>query len=307
MNTNAVAESPAMMPAVRERSLRPSLLGAVGGELLKLRRQRATLAMLAGAVVLFMIVMAAVFSGDNVRQTLHRDPAVFFSQTLDILLQVFNMGSGIFLLIVASRLVGMEYTSGTIRVLLARGIGRVQLLVAKLIALVLVGLALLAGFLVLSAATLYVAVTAWEGSFTPITSLPGIQWHDLGMCVIISLISIGAGILLGTAAAVVGRSLVFGVGVALAFFPADNFGTIVMMLLGNITRQTFWPHATAYFLGPNLNVLPTLLETGHKARASFAVPLQNVDTTHSLVVIGVYAAIFLVVSVFLTWRRDVLE
>lgn len=304
---NAIAESATRMPAVRERSLHPSFLGALGGEMLKLRRQRATLAMLAGAIVLFAIFMAAMFSNDNMRQLLQRDPAYFFHQVLDILLTVFETGSGIFLLLVASRLVGMEYTGGTIRVLLARGIGRTQLLAAKWVALALLGLAMLAGFMVLSGVSLYVVVTTWAGSFSPISSLGGAAWRDVGLDVLLALISIGVCILLGTTAAVVGRSLAFGIGVALAFFPADNFGTIVMMLFGNITHQTFWLKVTEYFLGPNLNVLPALLETDHRLHVAFATPLQKVDTTHSLLVIGAYAAVFLAASLLITWRRDVLE
>ncbi len=53
-----------------------------------------------------------------------------------------------------------------------------------------------------------------------------------------------------------GRSLAFGVGAALAFFPADNFITITLGLVNALTRQHVWLEASAYLLGPNLNVLP---------------------------------------------------
>jgi ABC-type transport system involved in multi-copper enzyme maturation permease subunit len=54
---------------------------------------------------------------------------------------VLRVYSGILLILVTARLIGMEYSSRTIRVLLARGVGRVQLLGAKLLALGLVALA----------------------------------------------------------------------------------------------------------------------------------------------------------------------
>jgi ABC-2 type transport system permease protein len=90
-------------------------------------------------------------------------------------------------------------------------------------------------------------------------------------------------------------------------FPADNFGTIVLSLLSRLTGKDVWNQVTAYLLGPNLNQLPALLEPHRQARAAFATPLVKVDAQHALLVIGLYAALFVAVSVVLTWRRDVLE
>ena len=42
-------------------------------------------------------------------------------------------------------------------------------------------------------------------------------------------------------------------------------------------------------------------------RAAFAEPLIKVDATHALVVVGIYAAVFLLLSIVLTARRDVLQ
>ena len=42
-------------------------------------------------------------------------------------------------------------------------------------------------------------------------------------------------------------------------------------------------------------------------RAAFAEPLIKVDAMHALVVVGIYAAVFLAVSMVLTARRDVLQ
>lgn len=302
---SAVAEAAVARPS-SVAAARPSFPGAVRGEIIKLSRQRATLAMVGAAIVLFAIVMGALFNG-NMHQMLVKSPLDFFFNQLTILGTIFDVGSGILLLLVSARLVGMEYSSGTIRVLLARGTGRVQLVAAKWTALVILALSLLAGFLLLSTIALYAVVTAWTGSFSSITSLPGVAWHDLGLTVLVAGVSMGVCILLGTAAAVVGRALAFGIGVAMGFFPADNFGTIVMMLLSNVTHQTFWLHIPSYFLGPNLNALSGLLEPDHRVSIAFAQPLEKVDLTHVWVVIAVYAAVFLLLSLFLSWRRDVLE
>jgi ABC-2 type transport system permease protein len=189
-------------------------------------------------------------------------------------------------------------------VLLGRGTGRLQLLSAKLLALTLTGLTLLLVYLVAASTYLFVAVVMLEGNFARIANLPN-AWHDLGLNIVIALVSIGINILIGTTAAVLGRSLAFGLGAALAFFPADNFGTIVMDLLNRLTNQHIWQDVTAYFLGPNLNVLQPLLV--HGERAAFAQPSVDVDATHAFVVTAVYAAVFLAVSIILTRRRDVLQ
>jgi hypothetical protein len=189
-------------------------------------------------------------------------------------------------------------------VILGRGTGRLQLLGAKLFTLAVTGVLLLAGFLLFSGIALYLIVVAWAGTFASVGSLPNF-WHDLGIEVLVAAISVGINILLGTAAAVIGRSLAFGLGAALAFFPADNFGTIVMSLLNRLTHQDFWNQVTAYFLGPNLNILQSRLIPGQ--RAAFAEPLVNVSTRHVWAVIAVWAAGFLILSLVLMARRDVLQ
>jgi ABC-2 type transport system permease protein len=284
--------------------LRPSFAGAVRGEILKVVRQRATWVMVGFAILLLAIVFGAFATEPNMKANLERDPAGWYGLRLNVFTAVFNAGAGIFLLILTSRLVAMEYSAGTIRVLLGRGTGRLQLLGAKLLTAAGVGLALLVVFTLAAAVYVYGTVVALQGSFSSIAGVPS-AWHDLGLSMLVALISIVVNILLATAAAVVGRSLAFGLGAALAFYPADNFGTIVMSLLNRLTNQHIWNDVTAYLLGPNLNVLGTKLIPGQ--RAAFAQPLVSVDTTHVLVVIGVYAAAFLAASIVLTVRRDVLQ
>lgn len=289
----------------RVRGPRPSFLGCLGGEILKLRRQGMLWAMLALAVFFFAMVSAALLTAGNVRQTLDRSPAEFMFNMYDVYLTMFEAGSGIFLLIVSARLVGMEYSGGTIRVLLARGAGRVRLLLAKLTVLTLVALVLLVGFMALAAIALYGTVVSWEGSFQKISTLPGAVWHDLGLNVLAAMASMGAAILIGTTAAVLGRSLAFGIGAALFLYPAENLLTVVLRLFQALTGKDFWFQVSAYLLGPNLNILPTLMQTDHTARGAFATPLVKVDLSHAWLVVGVWALAFAVASIALTWRRDV--
>jgi len=191
---------------------------------------------------------------------------------------------------------------------LARGTSRLGLLGAQYAALAITGVLMLAGFAVVCTAYLFAVVTAWHGSFSPITSLPSSAWTDTWLNVLVAVVSMAVCILLSTAAAVVGRSVAFGVGVAVGFFPADNFAVIVMVLMTRITHQDVWVKATQYFLGPILNQLPASLQTDHSVNAAFFTPfVQGIDATHCLVVIGAYSTAFLVASIVLTWRRDVLH
>jgi ABC-type transport system involved in multi-copper enzyme maturation permease subunit len=53
---------------------------------------------------------------------------VFIHDCLQIYGTVFQIGSGIFLLIVSARLFAMEYAAGTVRIVYARGVSRLGLL-----------------------------------------------------------------------------------------------------------------------------------------------------------------------------------
>jgi ABC-2 type transport system permease protein len=307
---NAIAKPTASTPAAPRTALReprPSFLGSIGSEALKLARQGMVWAMLGLAVFFFAMLTAALLQAGNVRTTLEQHPDAFLFNMYDVYTTIFDTGSGIFLLIVTARLVGMEYSAGTIRILLARGAGRLRLLLAKMTTLGLLGVTLLAGFLLLVSAAVYGVVVGWEGSFGKISSLPGTAWSDLGLIVLIVLTSLVVCILIGTAAATLGRSLAFGVGAALAFFPIDNFGTAILRVLNLLTGWHFWLDASAYLLGPNLNALPVLMEKDHVAHAAFATPLVTVDATHAWLVVAIWSLGLLALSAGLTWRRDVLQ
>lgn len=278
------------------------------GETLKVSRQLSFWLMLAGAFVLLAVITVAVASASNIQDQLKANPTAFAYGARDVFGTVFQIGSGIFLLIVGSRLFAMEYSSGTIRIIYARGTGRLGLLLAKALTLAIIGAALLVGYLILAGALLALLVNAWSGSLAPLLNLPGEFWADLRMWVVVQGMSIGIVILMAAAAAGIGRSLAFAMAASLAFFPVDNFTVILEALGSRITKQDHpWLNISQYQLGPNLNIVLNLIEPGHHARAAFAAPLLPVDGTHALVVIGTFALAFAVIAVVRTVRPDVLE
>ncbi|HEY7835128.1 MAG TPA: hypothetical protein VIG30_16245, partial [Ktedonobacterales bacterium] len=144
-------------------------------------------------------------------------------------------------------------------------------------------------------------------------------WTDAGWYILTVAISMGATLLLGVAANVVGRSLAFGLGVGLIWFPADNIGTIIMSLIAQFTNNPFWNNITGFFLGPTLNVLPALIvparvitgplgQTASKPASTLGIPpLVSVTSTQAILVIVGYCVVFAAIAIYLTWRRDVLE
>src|SRR5262249_32722255 len=121
------------------------------------------------------------------------------------------------------------------------------------------------------------------------------------------LVSMGVCILVGAAASTVGRSLAFGLAAALALFPADNFITVVLGFAGQVTGQRAWSEATRWLLGPNLNAIPGVFQTDHRALDALPGPVLPVDRTHVLLVIALYAVAIAGAAVTLTRRRDVRE
>ncbi|HLY35337.1 MAG TPA: ABC transporter permease [Candidatus Limnocylindria bacterium] len=284
---------------------RPSLVGAFRGEVLKLSRQRSLWALLIGGTLLLLVVSLAIFGNDSLKQQYQASPEHFWVNTLNVLGTLFDFGAGIVLLISSSRLFGMEYGAGTIRVLLARGLGRLHLYFAKLAALLLLGIGLFVGFVAIAGAMLAIAIHSWTGG--GVAALDSVDQQYLWVILVLAALSVGVTILLGSAAAIFGRSLAFGIGVAMGFFPADNFGTLILYILQRVTKLDLFTNLTAYLLGPNLNVLPSLLDPSLKLRPAFATPFVTVSAGHAEAVIAVYSAVFLVAAMVLITRRDVLE
>ncbi|HVB73993.1 MAG TPA: ABC transporter permease subunit [Ktedonobacteraceae bacterium] len=306
--TSAPAEN------IQLHTSRPSFFGLVRGEFLKVTRQWSTwilLILVVGVTVLPYIIETA---RPHFKANLASAPLTVYYDQLGIGLSVLRIFTGFFLLIVTARMVGQEYQLGTIRVLLSRGVGRLQLLFAKLVTLALIALILLIVGVLLNLLLTVLLVAGIAGNLNSFSALTSQFWSDSGIYVLYILLNMGVSILLATAAAVVGRASVFGIAAALAFFPLDNFGTVIMLLANRVTNSDFWLSITAYFLGPNLNQMPTALTAGRVASIGFG-PLYNaqgnhgilVDGTHTLVVAAVYAAIFAAAAIWLTWKRDVKE
>ena len=286
---------------------RPSFLGIIRGEAIKVSRQLSFWLMLVGGVVLLGITVVGINTADNIQEMAKTSPSAFARQMMDLYGTVFQIASGIVLLIVGSRLIAMEYSSGTIRIAYARGVGRLQLLLAKVVLLAVIGIVLLAGYILVVGAIATALYASYTGGLAGLDNL-GVFWEDFRYWLLVQGISMGVVILLAAAAAGLGRALAFAMAASLAFFPVDNFLVGIMALTARATKHNSpWTNITEYLLGPNLNVVRGLIVPDHSARPAFAPPLNTIDARHALIVIGVWAALFLVVAVSRAVRPDVLE
>lgn len=305
MSSQIVVSAPG---TVFRPAMRASFPGMIRGEFLKISRVFWTMLVIlaAGYTVAFLLNANSL---DSPKQLQHA-PLHFLYNALESDLVLIRILVGIFLLLLTSFTIGREYQYGTIRILLARGAGRVQLLLAKLAMLALVALALLAAFTLFTGLLICIRVLSLTGTLDALNSLTPAFWGNMGIDLLAVLISMGATILLATAMNALGRSLTFGLSASLIWFPIDNIATLIFNALAQLTHNDFWRNVTAYLLGPLLNRLPSMLlpaEVRSGYESFGATPLVSVSGTHALWVIGGYALVFFVLALLPTWKRDVRE
>jgi len=308
--STTVTVTPSAPTATRLHSARPSFVGIVRGEVFKVSRQISTwiLGLLyLGAIFLPYLVLLA--SG-RTRTQVRDDPMSALYSVLGVDMVILKVFGGALIIVVTARLIGMEYSGGTIRVLLSRGVGRLQLLFGKLTALTIIALGMVIVTLALDlllAGLLSIINVGDLDLFKPATSA---FWSDAGTYLLLALLSLGVTILMATAVTVVGRSLIVGLSVAMLWYPAENFSIIFLVLGQRLTNSDFWYLLSGNFLGLNLNAMPAIILPQRASPAtnfSFSTPLVPVDGGHTLLVPALFAIAFAIVSIVLTARRDVKE
>lgn len=306
---STLASSPAIVQADTVlRTSRPSFFGLVRGELFKISRQWTTWIMLVLFIGVLFLPYIVMFVENDIKDIITAPGGEYFYSRVAAGLALIRIFGGFFLVILTARAIGQEYQLGTIRILLARGVGRVQLLLAKLAAIVIWACILVVIGLLLNALLALAQVQFVTGNLNVVTSLSSAVWHDLGVYVLTILVSMASTILMATAITVLLRSLAGGLSVSIAWFPADNIVVVILTVAYLITKSTFWQKLSAYLLGPNLNVMAGAV--AHQQRGAWLFgqgPLVPVDGTHTLVVAAVYSLIFAVIAFMLTWKRDVKE
>jgi ABC-type transport system involved in multi-copper enzyme maturation permease subunit len=291
-----------------ERREHPQFLGMLRGEIFKLVRQRFNWLTTLGFAGVVTVYYLFALGNEGIKAFLRQQPLVSLTSLMEREGAITRVFIGIVLMIATGMLIGFEYQHGTIRVLLSRGVDRVKLLLAKLTALSLFALALLAFAFVWNVLLATLIQFPLVGNLDAYQAITSAFWGDTWSYLLTILISMGATILLATALTVFGRSVAFGVTAAFAWFFADNIGPTILSLVYSFTNNDVWRQLPAYWLGPTLNYLPKLL-VGKESTSIGAVPalVARYDLTHALVVTLLYSVVFFGVALVLAWRRDVQE
>src|SRR5262245_40238733 len=177
-------------PLASARDRRASFLGLARGELRKIAHMRITWALLALFTTFVVGGQLLLVSTPNSKDQLIKNTPSAFSNLVSGDLSIVRVLSGIVALVLAAHVVGLEYQQGTIRVLLGRGVGRLQLLSAKVTALTLVLLGLLGWGLLIELAFGWGLVVGLAGDATPWRRLGddfGASTRSYLLCVLISL------------------------------------------------------------------------------------------------------------------------
>lgn len=287
---------------------RPRFFGIVHGELLKMSRRWSTWVPLV-IVILFLFATTMLQAvGSGLKDEITHFPLPFLYTITQEGLGFVRAFTGLYFLILTAYVIGLEFQMGTIRVLISRGVGKLTLLTAKVTSIAIVALLVLLISFILQAILICIVLLIGTGNLNALNSITSQFWSDTFVGIGSVLISTAVTILLGTFANVLGRSLTIGLCLGLAWFPTDNIGSEFFHLAYRITNNTFWDNATAYFLGPNLNVMTkSILPASLQIRAILIGPQVDVSGSHTIWVVVVYGLIFAAISIILTVKRDIKE
>jgi ABC-type transport system involved in multi-copper enzyme maturation permease subunit len=244
-------------------------------------------------------------------------PAEAISYTaMTTLLSAVRQFSGLVIAILTVMLISAEYQFGTIRIVLGRGVGRIRLLGAKVSALLIVGLIALVIILALNVAELAIIAAAMGQSDAVFGHIPSYLWSDAGLYLLTILYNLVVTMLFAMFITVLSRSLAVGLVVALVYFFVESIVGAILQGIGGATNNKIWSDIPNYFLGTNLSNLATAVLPVHEILRTRGVLARigggaagsaPFDGTHAIVVTLIYSAVFLGLSLYLTWKRDVLQ
>ena len=284
----------------------PSFLGIMRGEFFKIGHQWATWVMAFLFFCVNLLPYILTFTSTHPASSLQNTPLTFYYNHFEGGLAIIRSFGGIFLIVLMATSIGQEYQLGTIRILLARGVARLQLLTAKVLTVVIIALLILLGGLLINAIATCLTALALVGNLDSLKVLTTTFWSNIWVYILTILVSMGASILMATAAAVCLYSSARASKSSLSKATDRNIGTTFLLLAMRLTHQDFWLNITGYLLGPTLNKMPDVV-TPTGALTIGIQPFVTVTGTQTLVVALVYSVVFAIIAIVLTWRRDVKE
>jgi ABC-2 type transport system permease protein len=274
------------------------MTGSVTAELLALRKRAATWILLAVwttlALVFAYVVPYVSYLNDPARQPL---ADLLPERLVGTLMGGFPFFGGVIALMLGVLSFGSEYGRGTLKTLLTQRPGRLRVFGAKLIALAIALVAFVLSVFAVGALAGYGialregAEVAWPSTWLVIRGLAA-GWLILAVWA-------AFGVLLAVLSR--GTALAIGIGIL--------YGLVIEGLLSALASQvSVLDRLVEFFLRANAYSLVTVLgvsadSVSDNGPGSFSGPF--VEAWQALLVLSVYAAVFLVLSGWLLRRRDV--
>lgn len=201
----------------------------------------------------------------------------------------------ILIAILTASAIGIDYGSGTLRSVLTRGTGRWPYLTAKVLTLaVLAALGLLIAMA--SVAISSVIAGSIAGAAPGAATVAAATWSDAGIALWKAWVSILPYLALTVFVTVVARSSAAGMAIGLGYYFAEP------LIVGLLSRFFSWYQNVAdYLLVRNISAWTGGGGGAFDPLAGRGLP----DSTHAIVVLGVYTVVLTAIAFWLFERRDV--
>lgn len=247
-----------------------------------------------GTTVIFTSILSINKSSDA-------QSNLFLMNTLWMQVLQTNMSwSGIMMIFLTVMAIGQDYQNGVIRVILARGAGRMRVLAAKYTAALLYAFFVLIAQYIVTAAFLFSALSV-SNNLDLLNRMPSNISQEIILYGLVTLVSVIVTGFMAAALTTLGRSLTFGFAFALLWFPVEGILKFMAMVLSAAYSLQFYETVnkiTNAFLGSAITNLGSQIFTQN---GQTVTPLTVNGFTLSApsaltdgIIITVYAAIFLV-------------
>ncbi len=286
------------------------MINLIRAEWLKLSRRPLTwilLSIFLGLLVLQVLVQFALLAGMPVQsgvmsaQSEEWRRGILFPGIFATALSHANGLGGFFAVIFAAGAIGSEYSWGTLRTHLARDPARDRYLLAKLATIMIaLTVAIVLAVALASLLGLILALPLGAG----VSVAPG-DLVNLVVSVVRALYVLLPYVLLTAYATLLTRSLLGGVAIGLFYIVAEaGFGALALLqVLGGV-----WVLVYNLTIGQNINTLTLMNRHAFGLRPETTAPLdlsQLPSPLQATLVIGVYSALFLFLSLHLFRTRDI--
>ncbi len=263
--------------------------------------------LLVGYLLVVLVLYGVYFSDtSDSRSAMYQGQTLTFPGALGVGAGVISYLGVLLFVVLAGALIGSEYSYSTLRLSLARGVGRGRLLAAQIVALAILALLLAALALIVSALVglLGLAFGLPQAAGALSAELFGeiiVYWLAVAFNIFAyALIAVWIGTLTRSVAGAIAGPLVF---IVVEVVTTDILAVFSAFPLESPLLNAI-AHIPDYLMGVNTNALITWAGDGPYP---FTSGVASVGAAHALIVSLAYCALFVFISYLALRNRDILE